>query len=50
MASFKFNTLDCEFLSEEFGRINVCEIKTVDRRRNMINFESVLAKTVTQVL
>ncbi|KAH8282989.1 hypothetical protein KR054_011403, partial [Drosophila jambulina] len=28
--------------------VNVCEIKSIDRKRNMINIETILAKTVNQ--
>ncbi|XP_070139632.1 uncharacterized protein [Drosophila kikkawai] len=47
-ASYKFNSLDCEFLAPEFGRVNVCEIKAIDRKRNMLNIETILAKTIDQ--
>ncbi|KAH8372528.1 hypothetical protein KR200_002974, partial [Drosophila serrata] len=28
--------------------VTVCEIKTIDRKRNMINIETILAKTINQ--
>ncbi|KPU80139.1 uncharacterized protein Dana_GF18376 [Drosophila ananassae] len=48
-ASYKFNSLKCFFYSPEWGKINLCQIKAIDRNHNMMNIEGILNRNITEI-
>jgi len=48
--SYKFNSLACEVMAPELGKMKLCEIKAIDRKHNMINLSAFLNKTISEVM
>ncbi|KQS39342.1 uncharacterized protein LOC26526536 [Drosophila erecta] len=47
--SYKFNSLNCEVCAPELTKFNLCEIKAIDRKHNMINLAVFLNRTISEV-
>lgn len=45
----KFKTLQCVVVAREFGEFKVCEIKAINRNKNIINVNYLVKKKIDDI-